>query len=723
MPGEIPRLLLGDNPLIGVDHMMRDRVRERAPLLTVERNVQVIDRAIDAGAGGLCFSTHPTMYATLKALRDRRDGRAFVLVPLLPYAMDYVRMATEKGTIGSIQEILSRLRWDDRLALLVKGAASAITLDPIQLFKAYLDMELSSVESVAPKNAPIGAVFLHEVVTDGCVGFSEVEPLQVFYEQIRTKHHAVPGFVTRNLPGFVRLCKDGGLPLGDIAVMTPVNPLGFQMSPSRAESEQTLSELKGTHVVAMSTLAAGMVTMDDAVRYLRTVSNVSSLVVGTSQPSHASATFHFLAENWNQGAPSSSPAEVEGPASNSGQELADPVKVAVSFVLPCLNEAETLEGCIRKALGFLDQHKIVGEVIVADNGSSDGSQDIARRCGASVVPVSERGYGSALLGGIDASRGKFIVMGDADGSYDLGDVKPFIDKLEEGYDLVMGNRLSGKIMPRAMPFTNRWIGNPVLSAIGRILFRTPVGDFHCGLRAFSKEAFNRLQLNTTGMEFASEMVAMATVKGLRIAEVPITYYKDGRTRRPHLRPLRDGWRHLRFMLLVSPTWLFLLPGLLLGVLGIMGIAILSIGRAYLGTISFDIHSLLVSGAALIMGFQLCAFGTFAKIFAIARGLSSPNGAIRWIATHVTLERGLALGVAIVFLGLGLLSISIVRWASADFGELYPSSVMRLMIPGVICLTLGVQVLFSSFFLSLLVFQWPHIVASRKEPLLIPPAEK
>ncbi len=702
--------------------MMRDRVRERAPLMTVEHNVQVIDRAIDAGAGGLCFSTHPTMYATLKAIHDRRDGRAFVLLPLLPYAMGYVRLATERGTIGSIQEILTRLRWDDRLTLLVKGVSSAVALDPIQLFRAYLDMELGSLEAVAPKNALIGAVFLHEVVTDGCVGFSEVEPLQVFYEHVRTKYHAVPGFVTRNLSGFVRLSQDAGLPLGDIAVMTPVNPLGFQMSPSREESERALSELKGTHVVAMSTLAAGMVTLEDAVRYLRTISNVSSVVVGTSQPSHASATFHFLTEHWTEGAPSSFPSGSKSSDSNSGQESADPTKVAVSFVLPCLNEADTLAECIRKAQRFLEQHKIVGEVIVADNGSTDGSQSIAHRSGAIVVPVSKRGYGSALVGGITAARGRFVVLGDADGSYDFGSVKPFIDKLEEGYDLVIGNRLSGTIMPGAMPLTNRWIGNPVLSRLGRFLFHAPIGDFHCGLRAFTKEAFNSLQLTTTGMEFASEMVAMAMVKSQRIAEVPITYYKDGRTRRPHLRPWRDGWRHLRFMLLVSPTWLFLLPGFLLGTLGIMGMVTLSVGRVYLGALSFDIHSLLVSGATVIIGFQLAAFGTFARIFAVARGLSSPSGAIRWIATHVTLERGLAFGTAIVILGLGLLSISIVRWASADFGELYPSSAMRLMIPAVICLTLGVQVIFSSFFLSVLVFQWPHITALHDEQLIVPTTE-
>lgn len=377
----------------------------------------------------------------------------------------------------------------------------------------------------------------------------------------------------------------------------------------------------------------------------------------------------------------------------------------VSIVMPCLNEAGTLEQCIQIARSALEKYDLSGEIIVADNGSTDGSDRIAQAAGARLVRVQERGYGAALMGGIREARGTFIVMGDADESYDFEAIAPFIEKLREGYDLVMGCRLprgGGVIMPGAMPWTHRWIGNPVLSTLGRLFFLCPVTDFHCGLRAFSRHCYETLDLRTTGMEFASEMVIKATLKGLRIAELPITLYKDGRDRPPHLKSWRDGWRHLRFMLLYSPRWLFLVPGFTLLIGGALAGGVLLRGPVTILGIGFDTNTLLVASMAVLVGFKLIAFAVFSKIFAITEGLlpEDPhllNRLFQWFR----LETGLFLGIGVSLLGVALLSWGILYWYQNDFGPMsYPDS-LRLVIPGVLGLTLGIEIIFSSFFLSLL----------------------
>ena len=373
----------------------------------------------------------------------------------------------------------------------------------------------------------------------------------------------------------------------------------------------------------------------------------------------------------------------------------------VSVVMPCLNEAETLEVCIRKAQRAIQNHTLSAEIVVADNGSTDGSQEIAERCGARVVPVAARGYGNALRGGIEAARGKFVIMGDADDSYDFSATYPFVEKLRDGCDLVMGTRLKGTIMPGAMPWPNRWLGNPVLTGIGRLFFSCPVSDFHCGLRAFSKEAYERMRLVTTGMEFASEMVIKATFLGMRIDEVPITFYSDGRSRPPHLRRWRDGWRHLRFMLLYSPRWLFLIPGAILFLLGALVSIWLLPGPRTLGHVSLDVHTLLVGGLACILGSQLISFAVFAKIFGITEGLLPEDPRVTRLFRYLTLEVGLAIGGLTSLLGLSLLAYATFLWGEKGFGPLDYRQSMRLLIPSATLLVLGIQSIFSSFFLSIL----------------------
>ncbi|HUJ71047.1 MAG TPA: glycosyltransferase family 2 protein, partial [Verrucomicrobiae bacterium] len=295
-------------------------------------------------------------------------------------------------------------------------------------------------------------------------------------------------------------------------------------------------------------------------------------------------------------------------------ELKDP-NVELSIVMPCLNEAETLATCIQKAQQWLAANHVEGEVVVADNGSTDGSREIAARLGAHVEPIATRGYGSALQGGIQAAKGRFIIMGDADDSYDFGNLQPFLDKLREGYELVMGNRFLGGIEPGAMPPLHRYLGNPVLTGIGRLFFRSPCRDFHCGLRGFNREAILKLDLRTTGMEFASEMVVKATLNKLKVTEVPTTLSPDGRSRPPHLRSWRDGWRHLRFLLLYSPRWLFLYPGFGVMLVGLLGGLWLLRGPLTVGNVGFDVQTLLYCAAAVIIGFQAVVFAVFTKIFA------------------------------------------------------------------------------------------------------------
>ena len=373
----------------------------------------------------------------------------------------------------------------------------------------------------------------------------------------------------------------------------------------------------------------------------------------------------------------------------------------LSVVMPCLNEAETLAACIEKAQRALREHGIVGEIVVADNGSTDGSQALASRLGARVVPVAAKGYGNALMGGIAAARGKFVIMGDADDSYDFLDLPKFVTKLREGFQLVMGNRFAGGIKPGAMPALHRYLGNPVLTFIGRLFFRSACGDFHCGLRAFDRESILQLDLRTTGMEFASEMVVKATLHGLAVTEVPTTLSPDGRSRPPHLRSWRDGWRHLRFLLMYSPRWLFLYPGILLALLGLGVGGWLLPGPRRVGAVTFDVHTLLYAALALIVGFQSITFAAFTKIFAITEGLLPEDPNFNRIFRYITLETGLVAGVGLMLAGLVGSLVAVSTWMHHAFGPLDSSQTLRLAIPAVTALTLGVQVVLSSFFLSVL----------------------
>ncbi len=371
------------------------------------------------------------------------------------------------------------------------------------------------------------------------------------------------------------------------------------------------------------------------------------------------------------------------------------------MVLPCLNEARTITGCVREAMDALAAAGIAGEVVVADNGSTDGSQELATRAGARVVPIAIKGYGNALRGGIAAARGRFILMGDADGSYHFGHLPRFVERLRAGADLVMGNRFLGGIAPGAMPWKNRHIGNPVLSFIGRLFFRTGIGDFHCGLRAFTVEAYRRMDLRTTGMELASEIVIKSVLFGMRIEEVPTVLRKDGRDRPPHLRPWRDGWRHLRFMLLFSPRWLFWYPGIGLMTAGLILGGALVQGPLPLGPVTLDVHTLLFAAVAVLIGFQAASFAVLSKFFTIRAGLRSAEAGFASWLRHVTLEAGLVLGGLLVAAGL-ILSIGAVGiWGEHGFGPLQPGETLRWVIPGALCLVLGCQMILTSFFLGVL----------------------
>jgi hypothetical protein len=376
----------------------------------------------------------------------------------------------------------------------------------------------------------------------------------------------------------------------------------------------------------------------------------------------------------------------------------------VSVVMPCLNEAETLATCIRKArLGF-DKSGICGEVVIADNGSTDGSQQIALREGARVIEVAAKGYGNALRGGIHASSGKWIIMGDADDSYDFSEMAPFVAKLREDWELVMGCRLpvgGGTIMPGAMPWKHRWIGNPALSFIGRLLFKCPAHDFHCGLRAFTKEGFVRMDLRTSGMELASELVIKATLCELKITEVPITLHPDGRSRAPHLRSWRDGWRHLRFMLLFSPRWLFLIPGMAASVLGMLGLATLLTGQMIFGKVVLDVGTMMASSMMLLVGSQLVCFAVFTRAFAVTQGLLPPSLRLQQFLKAFSIEWGLLLGILMTLSGTLLFGMAFWDWKQAGFQELSYSLNLRRIIPASTLIVLGIQMLFSSFFLGVL----------------------
>ena len=382
-------------------------------------------------------------------------------------------------------------------------------------------------------------------------------------------------------------------------------------------------------------------------------------------------------------------------------EAAPSTAIEVSIVMPCLNEAETLARCIGHAQKAVEKGGYSAEIIVADNGSTDGSQRIARDLGATVVEVPRRGYGSALFGGIDAAQGRLVVMGDADDSYDFEAIAPLIDKLREGYDVVIGNRFMGGIEPGAMPWSHRWVGNPALTFISRIFFNAPVGDTHCGLRALTKDAYERMRLRATGMEFASEMVIKASLKGMRITEVAVKLRPDGRSRPPHLRTWRDGWRHLRFMLLFSPRWLFLYPGIALFALGAILSALLIGGPLHVAGVRLDIHTLLVAGFLSLIGYQLVLFAVFTKIFAIRMGFHPPHPLLLRIFKFVNLEVGVLAGALMVLAGIVALVVAVVSWQAVGFGNLDPSLTMREVIPAVVLLALGTQTIFASFFISIL----------------------
>jgi len=369
--------------------------------------------------------------------------------------------------------------------------------------------------------------------------------------------------------------------------------------------------------------------------------------------------------------------------------------------MPCLNEARTLGDCIKQAQKAIADHHLAAEIVVADNGSTDGSQQIAAQLGARVISISQRGYGAALMGGIEAARGRFVIMGDADLSYNFGDIPLFIEKLREGNGLVMGNRFRGGIKPGAMPVLNRYLGNPALTAIGRVLFKAPARDFQCGLRGFSRPAYDRLKLRTTGMEFASEMVVKASLAGVGIAEVPTTLSPDGRGRAPHMRPWRDGWRNVRFMLLYSPRWLFLYPGLLMMLVGFaVGLWLLP-GPQKVGAVTFDVHTMVYAGLALIVGFQAVSFAFFTKLFAITNGLLPADPKIDKLFKYVTLEVGLMAGLILMTAGFGTALSAVFHWKATGFGQLNFDTTLRVVIPSATCIALGTQTIFSSFFLSVL----------------------
>lgn len=370
----------------------------------------------------------------------------------------------------------------------------------------------------------------------------------------------------------------------------------------------------------------------------------------------------------------------------------------LSIIMPCLNEARTLPTCIRKAQAFLARAKITGEVVVADNGSTDASRDIACRMGARLVDVPARGYGHALIEAIKAAKGTYVIMGDADDSYDFSDLSDFVARLRDGDDLVMGNRFRGGIDKGAMPALHRYLGNPLLSFLGRLLYRAPVGDFHCGLRGFNRQQIIALALNCGGMEFASEMVVKAALNDYRISEIPIRLHVDGRDRPPHLNSWQDGWRHLRFLLIFSPRWLFVLPGLILMGLGLLGMLALLPGPLTIGTVTFDIHSLLYCAGSIVLGTQMFYMGCMAAAMGFAFNVLPPGRTSR-LAGRITLERGLLIGGLALLAGFALSLKTVIDWEHTGFSHLNPVQTMRSTIPAVALMIVGVQTMITSLLLS------------------------
>lgn len=364
--------------------------------------------------------------------------------------------------------------------------------------------------------------------------------------------------------------------------------------------------------------------------------------------------------------------------------------IELTILMPCLNEARTVAACVSEAWAFLKAAGVPGEVLVADNGSSDGSPALARAAGARVIDVPVRGYGAALMAGIRAAKGRFIVMGDADQSYDFSSLSSFLERLRDGADLVMGNRFQGGIHAGAMPPLHRYIGNPILSFIGRRFFRVPIGDFHCGLRGFRRDAIQALGLLTPGMEFASEMVAKAALAGLRIEEVPAELRPDGRDRPPHLRTWRDGWRHLRFLLLFCPRWLFFYPGMFLVLAGALGFGLLMPGQLDFGRLGLGIHSLLYMAAAIVLGVQLVQLAVLTKWMGVLAGIVPKPGWLKRCEPYLSLEVGLGTGAVLVLGGLVWSTLLVQQWGADGFGALDPTQSMREAIPAATMMILGVQ---------------------------------
>lgn len=393
------------------------------------------------------------------------------------------------------------------------------------------------------------------------------------------------------------------------------------------------------------------------------------------------------------------------PRIDNGRPLDGP---ELTILMPCLNEAETLATCIRKARRGLEAHGIEGEILIADNGSTDGSREIAASEGARVVPVTERGYGAALIGGIAAARGRYVVMGDADDSYDFSQAAGFLEKLRAGADLVMGNRFRGGIVPGAMPFLHKYLGNPVLSFLGRLFFGIGIGDFHCGLRGFSRERILALGLKTTGMEFASEMVVRAALAGYAIDEVPTTLAKDGRSRPPHLRTWRDGWRHLRFLLMFSPRWLFLYPGLALLAFGLIGTFLLLPGMVYIRGIGIDIHTFIVACIAILVGLQSISFAIIAQRYGMRAGFIPAALPYRQLLTTWTLERVLIIAACLLVLGLVGLGWCVSVWASIGFGPLQYAAMLRTLMLSLTAIAAAIQLAFTAFLAGIM--DIPHHAA-------------
>lgn len=369
--------------------------------------------------------------------------------------------------------------------------------------------------------------------------------------------------------------------------------------------------------------------------------------------------------------------------------------------MPCLNEAESVGECIKKALALLEKEEIEGEVIIADNGSTDRSQEISLSHGAKLVYAMNKGYGAALQEGINNANGKYIIIGDSDGSYDFSNLMPFVNELRKGCDLVMGNRFKGGICKGAMPFLHKYFGNPVLSFIGRLFFQIKIKDFHCGLRGFTKRAYREMNLLSTGMEFASEMVVKAALLNMKIVEVPTTLSVDGRSGPSHLRTWHDGWRHLRFLLMFSPKWLFLFPGLFIIFISLIFSFILFINPIKVNGIVFDINTMIVSSFALLIGFQFVFFHSFAKIYSITSGLLPSDKKFENIFKYFTLERGLLTGIIIFLAGAIVMFMNFFNWSSAGFPDLVPSIFVRRILSGIVPCVLGIQIIIFSFIFSII----------------------